>query len=309
MKRRLQGLVFALLCVPGAVYGAETAATRLFCLSLQFQTATMTGFGNTYTLQLTTASSAAPPNGELAPLFNPQDPRLYGSGFVFVDPTFNTPEYGTMNVDLPPFSDVNSNGFDDFFEVSQGVAGASTSGSYDITGVDNGSVAATWSRAAGSAVGTCNLSLTSSSFGPLGTFVAPFTVLEYTGPLRYTPGSNAVTGTVVLAQTGSPTHTLAGPVIFDKIATNRFNQLLLQPGTWTNAANLTLSFTNAMILRDPILGTNYYGTLWFATGDPATPEPDYQLWAISIDDTNDANTNGIPDFSDDPVPASAPPPL
>src|SRR5262249_30989355 len=40
-------------------------------------------------------------------------------------------------------------------------------------------------------------------------------------------------------------------------------------------------------------------------GDPSTATADYLTWVISIDDTNDANHNGIPDFSDDPT---APPP-
>jgi hypothetical protein len=39
--------------------------------------------------------------------------------------------------------------------------------------------------------------------------------------------------------------------------------------------------------------------MFFADGDPTTPDPDYQVWALSIDDPNDTNHNGIPDFSDD----------
>jgi len=47
---------------------------------------------------------------------------------------------------------------------------------------------------------------------------------------------------------------------------------------------------------------------FFADGDPGTADPDYQLWVLSIDDTNDANANGIPDFSDDPAVTTPPRP-
>jgi hypothetical protein len=54
--------------------------------------------------------------------------------------------------------------------------------------------------------------------------------------------------------------------------------------------------------------TNYYGFVEFADGDPNTAAPDYLIWMLSIDDLNDANHNGIPDFSDDPLTASGPRP-
>jgi hypothetical protein len=39
----------------------------------------------------------------------------------------------------------------------------------------------------------------------------------------------------------------------------------------------------------------------FADGDLTTASADYLNWILSINDANDANGNGIPDFSDDPV--------
>ena len=38
----------------------------------------------------------------------------------------------------------------------------------------------------------------------------------------------------------------------------------------------------------------------------STASPDYQLWVLSINDTNDANANGIPDFSDNPASVTPP---
>jgi hypothetical protein len=34
----------------------------------------------------------------------------------------------------------------------------------------------------------------------------------------------------------------------------------------------------------------------FAGGDLTTPAPDYLTWMLSIDDANDVDENGIPDF-------------
>ena len=214
--------------------------------------------------------------------------------------------YGTIYVDLPLGVDAN-NGFDDFFEVSQGVGSSVTSGSYN-TAISSGTVTATWSRSGGSKDGACMLDLYDDTYGDLGTYACPFTLIEYTGPLTYTPGSNTVSAAVSLTQTGNPANSLQGPMVFVKSSTDRFNTLTNQPGVWTNAALQTLSFDSEIFPRSiPTWPTNYAGFVFFADGDPTTAGPDYQLWVLSIDDTNDSNGNGIPDFSDDP--ASLGPPL
>ena len=110
-----------------------------------------------------------------------------------------------------------------------------------------------------------------------------------------------VSATVNLAQTGKPANTLQGPIVFDKSVTDRFNTLTNQPGVWTNAVSQTLTFDNEVFTRDPAWPTNYVGYVFFADGAPNTAAPDYRLWVLSIDDTNDSNANGIPDFSDDPA--------
>lgn len=297
--------VFAFVVAIASVFypvtsrSAETANARIWCLSVRFQEGT-DSFGDT--LDLSTISSTV--NGELAP-YNQQ---TYISGFTLDISGF--PVNGTMKLNLPPFVDVNGNGFHDFFESSQGVS-ATTTGTY-TAGSENGTVTATWQRAAGSANGSCSLHLVDNTFGDLGSFNHVFSILEYTGPLLFTPGSNTVTAGVNLTNTSDSTIQIQGPVQFVKVSTNRFNQLILQPGNWTNTAAQTLSFTNDLYQRVSPWTTNYYGLLEFADGDPNTAEPDYLAWVLSIDDLNDANHNGIPDFSDDPTtgpPAPTPPQL
>jgi hypothetical protein len=284
----------AILCSLG--HCDETASGRIWCLSLRFQQGT-DSFGDT--LDLSTVGGT--PNGEL----EPYNGLTYITGFTLN--ISGQPITGTMQLNLPPVMDVNSNGFNDFFESAIGV-GASSSGTY-TTAIGNGTVTASWQRPAGSENGTCSLHLVDSTFGDLGIFNHTFQLLEYGGPVTYRPGSNSVTGSINLVQTNNPTSLIEGPFQFVKVSTNRFNMLVLQPGFWTNDAAQTLSYTNGLFRRDPPWTTNYYGFVVFADGDPDTPAPDYLVWLLSIDDSNDANHNGIPDFSDDPQgtpPPSAP---
>lgn len=272
------------------VQGTETAQARLYCLSLQFQE------GTTYGGTLDLSTIGGPPyNGELLPTFSSDAfGNPWGSNFALYYGGYGN-IYGTMYVTLPPFSDANSNGFDDFFEVSQSVS-ASSSGNY-TTAISTGTITANWSRAAGSKDGTCQLDLYDDTYGDLGTYSCPFTVLEYTGPLIYTPGSNTVSAVVNLTQTGDAANTLQGVINFDKTSGD-FNTLTNQSGVWTNASAQTLTFDSEIFTRDSTWPTNYSGYVYFADGDPSTGSADYQLWVLSINDTNDANANGIPDFSD-----------
>src|SRR5579862_4947324 len=149
---------------------AETASARIWCLSLRFQEGT-DSFGDT--LDLSTISSTA--NGELAP-YNGQ---TYISGFTL--DISGLPINGTMQLNLPPVVDVNGNGFNDFFESAIGVS-ATTTGTY-TAGPDNGTITATWQRAAGAAIGSCSLHLVDNTYGDLGSFNHVFSLLEYIGPL------------------------------------------------------------------------------------------------------------------------------
>jgi hypothetical protein len=254
---------------------------------------------------LTTLSSGD--NGELALDF-------FNSGYThstYIDlysELYDETDPGAMAMNVPSGGDANGNGFPDFWEVSQGVNGLTSSGVIQCSGFGiNYNLTATWHRNAGSATGTCAITFhdPSNPFNNI-TFVHSFELIEYTGPLTYTPGLNTVSATVNLTQTGNSANTFQGPIAFGKSAADRFNTLTNQPGTWINAAHQTLAFAREVFSRDPAWPTNYAGYVYFADGDPSTTGPDYQVWVLSIDDTNDANANGIPDFSDDPAVALPP---
>jgi hypothetical protein len=290
LMKKILIIAAALTVLPFASDAGQPADARMFCMSLRFHR----GDGGPYgldTLDLTTLPSGI--NNELGPLFGYS--YSHWSWFEMTDFIFGDVYTGTLNLNTPPFVDANTNGFDDFYEVSQSVSGTSA-GAYAFDMGGGGSMTAQWSRAAGASMGTCVL-----NFSTAGSFTHDFELLEYSGTLAYTPGSNTVSGTLNLALTDNPGETLQGPIAFVKSSTNRFNKLTLQPGFWTNVSFQTLAFTNHLFSRDSKYPTNYYGYVEYDDGDLNTFDPDYWLWVLSIDDLNDTDHDGIPDFSDDPA--------
>ena len=132
--------------------------------------------------------------------------------------------------------------------------------------------------------------------GPLGDFTHTFELLEYKGPLNYTPGTNKVSGTLNLTQTGDLTSQLGGPIEFTKSPTNRFDELTLWHEVWTNTSSQTfLIISNDFYFeRDTDLKTNYYGYVVFEDGDPNPNRSgtDYLYWILSIDDVNRIQLRG-----------------
>jgi hypothetical protein len=288
-------LAAGLIILPLSGYSAQTAQARMYCKSLRFQRgAAVDSVGFRWTMELSTLSAGI--NGELAPDFfnsgysNSAYVELYSE---LLDHTFQ----GGMVLDIPDTGDTNRNGFLDFFEVSQAVMPITSAGAYNISGFGSGNVTATWSRDAGSALGYCFYSIP-SSYGTLD-FAQAFELIEYTGTLSYSPGATNVAASLSLTETNTG-NTLEGPVAFVKSATNRFNKLTLQTAFLTNTTPQTLSlYETTAFLRRTVNPTNYFGPVEFNDGDFGTLEDDYYSWVLSIDDLNDADHDGIPDFSDD----------
>jgi hypothetical protein len=137
-------------------------------------------------------------------------------------------------------------------------------------------------------------------------FSHSFEVIEYTGPLAYTPGKTNVLANLQVTQTGNPANVIQGPCQFVKLASDPYNDLTISDGTWTNNTLQSLNYAEDSegglgdLYRYPDWPTNYYGWLVMQDGDPNTGEPDYLYWNLSVDDANDADHDTIPDFSDDP---------
>jgi hypothetical protein len=277
----------------GLAAAEPIAQARLYSYSVRFEPGS-SGVGST--LALTTLETSVPPNGELA----------FGGGaythfslFVLDFVGFPEPITGVLRVDVPAELDANLNDYADFFEVNREIPTTVTPGDYQASFNERGTVTATWRRGAGSPFGTCTLRLVSAEYGSLGDFVHSFEILEYTGALPYAATTNSVAGAVQLTRTGSPAHQLSGMLRFAKSAAAPEDELELVPGTLTNATGGVLVYTDDFYMR---YGTNYFGFVEFDDGDLATTAGDYWLWALSIDDANDTDNDGVPNFSDAPPP-------
>lgn len=283
---RVSVLCFTLLLTCLSSFAGELMGTaRLWCESLRLGRGTFEGG----TLDISTLPGV--PNGEFAPY----DSATLVSGFSL--DFAGLPITGTIWVDLPPFADANNNGFDDFFETGQGVSGTSQ-GAYE-TPVSTGAVTASWNRETGSKDGRCVLSIVDNIYGRLGDFSHIFEIIEYAGPIYYSPGATNVTVRATLARSAASEETLSGRFQLLKSGTNRFNELALQAGALTNQELAALAFAPAALVRDVRWPTNYYSYLDFIDGNPGTAARDYPFWTLSLDDPNDTNGNGIPDLSDD----------
>ena len=73
-------------------------------------------------------------------------------------------------------------------------------------------------------------------------FTHSFEVIEYTGPLVYTPGNTIVLANLQVTQTGNPDNLIQGPCQFVKLASDPYNDLIISDGTWTNNALQTLYY-------------------------------------------------------------------
>lgn len=301
MKRMLILMTVWLVLFPLVGMAAQTAQARMHCLSVRVHRGSaVDNYGFLWTMDMTSISAGL--NGELAPDF-------FGSGYTnstFVEIYDDFLEEildGILVVDLPDLGDANGNGIFDFFEVSQGFTGASSPGAYSIDFIGNGSFTATWSREAGSSVGFCVIPIR-DPYSPSRqlTFVHAFEVLEYTGSINYTPGAESVTGEVDLSLTSDTPNWFRGPILFEKTeGADRFNELTLESVLWTNMFEQTVDlYIPTTFLRGTAFPTNYQGLVELNDGDPNTFEDDYYTWALSINDANDSDGDGIPDFSDDP---------
>lgn len=282
------------VCAQAALAG-NTVQVSLHCLSLRFAPAQFKMFGLDYT-EAIGRNNYDPANGELGLSPNPDYTH---EGYLRLEfPDLFEPIFVPFVLDIPPFSDANGNGLYDFFEVARPVASVKTTGGYyDPNYGDYMLMKATWTRAAASKDGLCQLELTALGM----TFKHPFELIQFDGAFTYTSSGTNLTGRVDLAQNLNPDNRLSGPMTLGRADAD---YLVLQDGAWTNALEQTLTYQPL----DPLerTGANYLAYFYFQDGEPATGEADYSDWLLKITDPRDSNGNGVPDLSDAAAPPTPP---
>lgn len=292
--RPLSLALAALLAAAGAAAAENTAQIRLYCLSIRAHPGVLGG-GLGDTLAFYSGNNPDAPNGELWPLLDDPD-FTHTSGLVYRDPSVGNTLAGAIGLKAPEEDDLNGDGVPDFYQVGQGTPLQITSGVFDLE-VDFGPASAAWSRNPGETTGTLELQLIGGEFGALPPFRHTYEIIEYAGTLVYPPGTGTITGRVDLVQVGHPAATLRGPWVVEVTAADAFN---VGESSLTNHLGQTVRVSIGLADRDPDYAFSYFGALSFFDGDPGTPEVDYELFFMGVDDPNDWNGDGIPDLTDPP---------
>ncbi len=280
-------------CLP-AIAAPNVAQVRMFCLSIRFEKA-VDSLSGLYTLALFSGGDSTQPNGELY-----AGPQVHESGFIMEAAEFLEPLVGDLFLVAPENIDADANGIPDLYEVNRPLPSTTTAGEF-YSFIDQGTVSARWQRPAGSRLGTCTLTFTGDAFGQLPGFSHTIEVTEYAGTLAYTPTTNNVPVQFDLTQVDNPERAIAGPLLLSRNPENPQNLLSTTDVAWTNAQDQVLINGYFDIEPPNAIQTDYFGITAFADGDPTTPEMDYELFYVGIDDPNDADGDGTPDLTDPPV--------
>lgn len=298
MKALIFTTLIGLFC-QNAFAALQTAAARVYCESVYILEGSEPN--NEYRLLLSGVDVGV--NNELFPV----DGTYTHHSYVYLEEQiFEDYIPGDMSLNLPTLPDNNKDGFPDFFDSTMAISGTS-SGTYSFPGFNSGTVSATWTRPAGSEVGSVTLRFRQNNIVLWKTFTHTFLIFEYRGNVSYTPGSNVVSGALHVAQTGYPENVMGGAVRFTKSQSDKYNLLYTDAMVWTNGTGFNFELFEGEYYRDAAWPTNYYGWIEFADGEPSDAQADFTLWTLTIDDLNDADKDKIPDFSDDlAAPVAAP---
>lgn len=230
----------------------------------------------------------------------PTTPGLgtYRTDFAIRDSYGNYFNRGTMTFTIPA-TDSDGNGCPDALQVNKSYSNVGSASSseyvYNLYGTGNWdsygtlSPTFTFSRNAGSSVGSVSGSEYDPNTGATSTFSGNFNVEGGTGTATYNPTTKAITfagNTFSFDASGSGTSTFTR-ISDNQVSVAQFN-FIASDGSRTVKA-FTLNRTG-----------NYYRAypVELFDGDPSTSFVDFRYCHVEILDNNDTDGDGIPDLSD-----------
>lgn len=306
--------LFAVL-LAAHVWTPVRAATRVAKLTLtgdfiRIQPATVEQFGRRFSVAFSTADDGTL-NGELG-----QDGGTdqYTTLAVIEYPGSEAlgPARAFFSLKIPLAGDLDANGVTDFLEVRRAIAGLASKGDLEVDDgmeISRGTVAATWTRAAGSSAGTVEMKVSLPDYGIQDlVFSHAFEVFQYSGTLSYEVVGTNVTASVDLPRLGGgvgfkgamPMGRLDARTLF------RYGTTWKGPGGFDYGVLSTADIEGVEFPVDYITHGIYGGVVVLADGDPSTPFPnEFDYFDLIVEDPNDADGDTLPDLTD---PSGAPPP-
>lgn len=203
-------------------------------------------------------------------------------------------EYGSLALTVPT-TDADSNGLPDFLQrdtvVDTVLPGT---GNMDYSVVGGVTVTGTLRRNAGALRGTYTIGLTRSNGRSTTHSQGVWALLRIAGSMEYSrDAKNSLKLSLSMTNIDGTFSTLTGSAIYTAPDDNR---LVLPQMT------LTRSNGGRSMLLAPLTlnrsGQRYTGNALLADGYLATSWADYTKFVVEIVDTNDANTNSVPDLTD-----------
>lgn len=270
-----------------ATFSAEKANIQFISLSPQIFPATAEDFtGLDWTLALSSVGNPNSINHELM-LAATAHGYSHDGTFVLQDPFSFEPFVLDFVLDVPPITDANANGLDDFFDPSVSVEGVRTQGRHPNANGGGEDFFATWSRGAGESSGTVRLQF---PFFDL-TFDHNFQLAHYRGEFSFDRTATNLSGNVAITNVIDGDRML-GPLAVQVLNTNT---LAYTASSWSNGdgANYMIS-TNFHLRRS---GTNFVSYWVLEDGYAQTGDLDYVDWLLVVS-SGDANNNGRLDLTE-----------
>jgi len=198
--------------------------------------------------------------------------------------------YGSLTVSMPS-TDANADGLPDFLDLNRsGNASFSGTGLEFLSGVGNGSftVSGSLARSVGSYLGSYSVATSGGSI-----VTGTFAISGITGTVTYDTATRnmSVSG---LSFGGSTSVT--GTITYDVLDQNtiRINSFVViySGGSLSTVGSFNLARS----------GNKYFGKGALSDGNPSTAWVDFNMFHLTVTDTNDSDGDGIPDLSDPPAP-------
>ncbi len=315
MKHKLYFFCLLLLVLKNSFASTNTATNKAYCYSFQLEaiqfpiletTIHFTTYGarDNYhhivpmnNLYQAVSAITAIVNDEVKP--DKMGSQTYRADYLSQDDA-GLDDHGTLNLSIPNV-DGDLNGVPDFLQQEKSVS-ITVSGTLDSKWSSGGPewvgshpVTFTFTRSAGNHAGTYSGSL-SGDDGQSYPFNGSWYVINKSGTVAY-DGAGSQTTTTTSAYSDGTSASFSGTGSY----TVESEDEMTFAGHTITSVSKTLKFNSLRLTRQ---GRQYSGASTFKDGNPSTNWVDFENWKVFITDTNDYDSDGIPDLTD-PEPTSS----
>lgn len=189
-------------------------------------------------------------------------------------------------LDIPPYTDANNNGIEDFFDITMEVNGIQTEG---VHGTEEGGAEfyVTWIRGAGELAGSAIIEFPYFELA----FEHTFILMHYEGEFSFQRNVNNLEGTLSLTNNWFMDE-IRGPL---SVRVSNPTTLNMTATAWATSVGPQMRIEDDFY--DDVYGTNFISFWLVEDGNFGTTGPDYVDWIMAIG-SGDADKDGVLDLVD-----------